>query len=189
MEAFLMQYGLLALVILAAVEGDATFVIAGIMAHFGFIDFFAVIVIGSFSSFLADCGWFWLGSTHSDWILRSHHYHRVGPLVERLARKFKGAEIVIARFVYGTRIASSLFWGVHKFSFARFVVLDLISCLVWAMLLTGIGFFLGKSAELFLGDLRRVELWLLMTSVGVGLVFLIGKFLLDRQADQSNLES
>jgi membrane protein DedA with SNARE-associated domain len=189
METFLLQYGLLALVILAAIEGDATFVIAGVLAHLGLIDFFAVIVIGSISSFIADCIWFWLGYSHSDWILKSRRYRRVGPVVERLAHKFKGCEIVVARFVYGTRIASSLFWGIHKFSFARFVVLDLTSCLVWALVLTSIGFFFGQSAEAFLGEFKQLEVWLLVAMVGVGLVTLAGKLLLDWQAKQSNLES
>jgi membrane protein DedA with SNARE-associated domain len=110
-------------------------------------------------------------------------------VVERLAKKFKGWEIVVARVVYGTRIASALFWGIHKFSFARFAILDLSSCLVWALLLTSIGFFLGQSAEVFLGNLKHIEIWLLAAMIGAGLVVLAGKLLLNWQANRSNLKS
>jgi membrane protein DedA with SNARE-associated domain len=188
MENFLIQYGLLALVILAAVEGDATFVVAGVVAHLGFINFLTVIVVGGLSAFLADCFWFWLGYSHSDFILKSRRYRRLGPVIERLAKRFKGWEIIIARFVYGSRIASALFWGIHKFSFTRFILLDLISCLVWAILLTSIGFFLSKSAEAFLGDLKRLELWLLVAVLGIGFVLLASKLILDWQTDRSDLE-
>jgi membrane protein DedA with SNARE-associated domain len=183
MENLLIQYGLLALIILAAIEGDATFVIAGILAHLGYLNFFAVVVVGGFSAFMADCVWFWLGHSHSEFILRNHRYQRVGPQVERLTRRFRGWELIMSRFVYGTRIASAMFWGVHKFSFARFVLLDSISCLAWALLLTSIGFFLGKSAEALLGHLKRVEIWLLIALVGIGLVFLVGKLIMRREVD------
>ncbi|MCV5526706.1 hypothetical protein OFN18_32080, partial [Escherichia coli] len=58
----------------------------------------------------------------------------------------------------------------------RFALIDALSCTMWSILLTGIGYVLSGSAQAILGRIKRVELWLLL-----GLLFVVGSSLLIRR--------
>ncbi len=47
-------------------------------------------------------------------------YERVGHRIERLAARLGPAELIASRFVYGTKAASMVFWGLHGMSVVRF---------------------------------------------------------------------
>ncbi len=85
--------------------------------------------------------------------------------VKKLVEQFGAWEIIMSRFVYGTRIASSLFWGIQGLSFARFAFFDVIGCVLWASLLIGLGFFMSNSAQALIGKIKAVERWLLVALV------------------------
>src|SRR5439155_223752 len=82
-------------------------------------------------------------------------YLRAAPLIERLVARVGEREIVLSRFVYGTRIASMFFWGVHRLPYARFAAFDLVGCLLSAIVLAGLGFGLSTSAVALLGRVTR----------------------------------
>ena len=70
-------------------------------------------------------------------------------------------ELLAARLVFGARIASAIFWGVRGLSVGRFVSIDLIGCLAWASAMTSLGWLLSHSAMLLIGEVKRIEIWLL----------------------------
>jgi len=77
--------------------------------------------------------------------------------IERLAARIGPWEIVLARFVYGTRFASMLFWGIRRLGWLRFVALDLVGSLLGALILVTLGFALSQSATAVIGEVERVE--------------------------------
>lgn len=173
MEELLIHYGLFAVALFAFFEGDVTYIMAGIVAHMGLIDFWAVIVIGSVCSFANDAIWYWVGHHQSHRVKTNRAYLQAGPTVERLAAKYGAWQIMTTRLVYGTRIASAIFWGVQKYSFARYSVLAFTGCLLWATLLTSLGYFLSTSAELLMSEIKTLELWLLgglLAAIGVYII-------------------
>jgi membrane protein DedA with SNARE-associated domain len=105
-------------------------------------------------------------------------YQRVGPTIERLARKLGPWQLLAARFVYGTKAASMVFWGLHGLRFGRFLTIDAIGCVVGTLVFTGLGYLVSGSAVALLGKVKRVELWLL----GVLLVGAVIVFIIDRTA-------
>ncbi len=135
METLLIRYGLAAVFIGGAVEGDVTFILAGVVVHLGLLNLPTAIAAGTLGAFAGDCSWYWLGRSGSARIRGSRAYQRAEPTSSRLARRFGVWEIVPARFIFGARMASSVFWGIRRVAFARFVVSDLIGCMVWAGLL------------------------------------------------------
>lgn len=184
MENFLIHYGLLAVALFAFFEGDITYVMAGVVAHLGYFDFMAVIIIGSICSYANDVVWYWVGYKQADKIKASRIYRRAGPKVERLAAKYGTWQILSTRLVYGTRIASAIFWGVQKFSFVRYTIIDFLSCLLWAVVLTGLGFFLSNSAGMLIRHVHALELWLLVAVIiGVG-AYIVGRTALKQRVKE-----
>src|SRR5690349_7764805 len=134
-EEFLVRYGAVAVVLGAMLEGDLSIVMAGVVAHLGYLSLATALEAAWLGAFIGDSLWYALGRVRADAIKRSGVYRRAAPLIGRLVARLGDREIVLARFVYGTRIASMFYWGVHRLPFARFALLDLIGCLLSVLVL------------------------------------------------------
>ena len=147
MREFLSLYGLWAAFILALIENDVAFIAIGVVAKLGDdnpitpdLNLFAVIPAAIVGAIIHDSVWFALGHLHSDTIKSSRVYRSIGPMVERLARRFGPWEIFLARFIYGTRNPSSVFWGIQRLPWVQFAGIELLALTIWGGLLTAIGF-------------------------------------------------
>lgn len=160
MQDFLVRYGLLAVVVGAAFEGDVTIIMAGVVAHLGFFGLPLAVEAACLGAFIGDSGWYWLGRTQSARVRQTRFYRRAAPTIERLVARLGAWEVVMARFVYGTRIASMFFWGVHGLPFARFAALDALGCVLSATLLAGLGYVASGSVAAVVGRVKRAEMWL-----------------------------
>ena len=147
MREFLSTYGLWAAFILALIENDVAFIAIGVVAKLGDnnpitpdLNLFAVIPAAIIGAIIHDSVWFSLGHMHSDTIKSSKVYRRIGPMIERLARRFGPWEIFVARFIYGTRNPSSVFWGIQRLPWIKFASIELLSLTIWGGILAGVGF-------------------------------------------------
>jgi membrane protein DedA with SNARE-associated domain len=174
-ESILIHYGPLAVFVGAAFEGDVSLVLAGVVAHLGFFPLPVAIVAGWLGSIASDCGCYWIGRWHADWVRGTRLYEHVRPLVERLAARVGPREIVIARFVYGSRVVSMVFWGVRRLPFVQFLALDVLGCALSVTALECVGFVLGASAVALLGRAKKLERWLLGALVVSAVVVLVMK--------------
>jgi membrane protein DedA with SNARE-associated domain len=173
MEILLIRYGLAAVFLGGALEGDATFILAGVVVQLNLLHLPSAIAVGTLGALTGDCTWYWFGRSGSARIHNSPIYMRAEPIASRLASRFGAWEIVVARFIFGARTASCVFWGTRRLSFAKFVVLDLIGCLTWVGLLITLGRLLSNKATMLIGEVRRIELWLLGTLILTISAFLI----------------
>jgi membrane protein DedA with SNARE-associated domain len=174
LQELLIRYGLLAVVVGAAFEGDFSLILAGVVAHLGIFPFPHAIAAGVLGSLLGDSIWFGFGRLRGPRFRQGRLYRRVGPTIERLAYRLGPWELLAARFVYGTKAASMLFWGLHGLRVARFLLIDAIGCTMGALVFTGLGYLVSGSAIAILGKVKRVELWLLgVLLVGAVIVFII----------------
>jgi membrane protein DedA with SNARE-associated domain len=165
MQALVARFGLLAIFLGAAVEGDSTLILTGVIGHLGLVDFPLAVIVGACGAFLGDCVFFGLGRTGSAALEEHQFYRRMRPVIERLVGRFGAWEIVVTRFVYGTRIASMVFWGTQAIALGRFVIFELLGCTLWAGVLASLGYLFSSSAVALLGRVRRVEIWLLIAAV------------------------
>jgi membrane protein DedA with SNARE-associated domain len=176
LQQFLIQHGLLAVLLVATVEGDLSVIVAGAVAHLGFFPFLAAIVAGAVGNFLGDCTWYLLGRFASVRIRNTRVYRKVGPTVEKLARRFGVWQLLAARVVYGTRNASMVFWGLHHLGFGRFTLVDAFGCLLWSSVFAGLGYLASDRAEAWIGQVKQLELWLLgAVIVAAVLVYLVNR--------------
>ena len=163
MEDALIRYGLLAVFLGAMLEGDVSVILAGVLAHLGFFSLTGAIVVGACGGIVADVVCYVIGRTHAATIRGSAVYQRVGSFVEQLAKRIGPYGVALARFIYGTRIASMLVWGMYGLPVVRFVALDVIGCVAWSTVLASLGFVTSDSATLLVGKFKRAEHWLLVS--------------------------
>ena len=173
-EHLILRYGLAAVFVGAAVEGDLTLILAGVAAHLGYFSFPTALAASVLGGFLGDLAWYSLGRLRGPQFRAGRLYQRVGHRIEILARRLGAAELIASRFVYGTKAASMVFWGLHGMSLPRFLLVDAVGCVLGTLVFTGLGYAVSGSATVLLGHVRRVERWLLgAVLVGALLVFVI----------------
>lgn len=174
LESLVLRYGLAAVFLGSAIEGDFTLILAGVAAHLGYFPFPLAVAAGVVGSMLGDLAWYALGRLRGPRFRAGRFYRRVGHRIEALARRIGPAQLIAARFVYGTKAASMVFWGLHELPLVRFLLVDGVAAVIGATVFTGLGYVVSGSATLLLGKVRRVQLWLLgALLVGAVLVFLI----------------
>jgi len=174
LQNLVMQYGLVAVLLGSALEGDFTLILAGVCAHLGYFPFPLAVAAGAMGSFAGDLAWYALGRFRGPRFRAGRLYQRLGHRIEALAKRFGPAQLLAARFVYGTKAASMVFWGLHDLPLAKFALVDGIGAVIGSAVFTGLGYLVSGSATLLFGKVRRVQLWLLgALVVGVVLVFLI----------------
>jgi len=172
--SLVVHYGLAAVLLGSAFEGDFTLILAGVFAHLGYFPFPLAVGVGAVGSLIGDLAWYSLGRVRGPRFRAGRFYRRVGHRIEALARRLGPAQLLAARFVYGTKAASMLFWGLHELPLVTFLIVDSIGALIGSLVFTGLGYLVSGSATLLLGKVRRIQLWLLgVLIVGVVLVFLI----------------
>jgi membrane protein DedA with SNARE-associated domain len=161
LQDLVLRYGPAAVVLGTATEGDVSMILTGVMAHLGLLAAPVALAAGAGGAMLGDVVCYVLGRVHSRAILSSALYRRAAPFVSPIAARLGPWQIVMSRFVYGTRVATMVYWGAHDMPAWRFAIADAAGCLAWALLLGGLGFLASSSAETVLGRVRHAEMWLL----------------------------
>jgi len=164
-EALIARFGLVAIFLGSALEGDVILLLTGVTAHLGLVNFPLAIAVGAAGCLTGDTIWFTVGRVRSEAIRATRVYRTVGPTVERVANRVGHWQIVGARFIYGTRVATMLYWGAHRLTFAQFLLADVVGCVLWAGLLGAAGYAASHGASLLLGEVKRIEFWLLGAAV------------------------
>jgi len=182
MDALIQQFGLAMVFLGTAVEGDVTMMLAGVTAHLGLFRLGEAMAVGALGGFAGDVVYYGLGRWHATTIRSTQLYRRAEPAIGRFTARFGPLEIVVSRFVYGTRVASMVFWGVQRLPLWRFALIDALGCALWAAALGGLGFTLSGSAVLLVGRVRRVRVWLLGALLGCAALVLLYRAILRRRA-------
>ena len=176
LQELLVQYGLVAVLVGSAFEGDFTLLLAGVVAHIGIFSFPLAIGAGALGTLVGDSAWYALGRLRGPSFKAGRLYLRLGPKIERLAHRMGPWQLLAARFVYGTKAASMLFWGLHGLPLRVFLLIDAVGCIIGAVVFTSLGYLVSGSATVLLGHVKRVELWLLGAFlIGVVIVFVIDR--------------
>jgi membrane protein DedA with SNARE-associated domain len=176
LQDLLVRYGLLAVLIGSAFEGDFSLILAGVVSHLGIFPFWLAVGAGVAGSLVGDLIWYGFGRFRGPRFREGKLYRRVGPTIDRLARQLGPWQLLASRFVYGTKAASMLFWGLHGLTLPRFLLIDAIGCVLGAFVFTGAGYLVSGSATVLLGRVRRVQLWLLGALIaGAVVVYVINR--------------
>ena len=187
------QYGIYAVFALCTVEGDITLLISGTMAHAGFFGewgFFKVLVAGTLGGMAGDSVGYAVGRIFHENAKDYRFYQVAQPRVEKLIEKFGGSAIIISKYIYGIRVAMCVFYGVGKMPFFRFLGLSAISCLLWVLLLAGIGYFFSGAVISMMGDFKQVGFALFFVVMfGIIVFYVIERYWLSERVEDADPET
>jgi membrane protein DedA with SNARE-associated domain len=65
--------------------------------------------------------------------------------------------LFLCRYIRGARAATMLFWGTQRLSYGRFIALDALNCLIWALVFGGLGYLFSSSLQSLIGEIRRLK--------------------------------
>lgn len=170
LEHLISQYGVLAVFLGAAFEGETAVFLGGVFAHRHFLTWWEAATAAALGSFAADQAWFFAGRYANrlaivQRFLKSDAARRVNHLLEAHPTGF----ILAFRFIYGMRTVSPIAIGLTSVPAHRFVFLNFIAAIVWAVLITTIGYLFGNAVEALFGRLR-LHLHLIITLAVIALV-------------------
>jgi len=189
----LAQYGIVAVFFLCTVEGDITLLISGTMAHgglFGYLSFWKVFLAGTLGGVVGDSVGYAIGRIFRE-NARDYKFYQVAqPRVEKLMNKFGGWAIIVSKYVYGLRVAVCLSYGVSKMPFWRFVIMSAVSCSIWVMILTSIGFFFSGAIKSVIGDFRQVGIFLfIVVLIGILVFYVIERYWISERVEDASPET
>jgi len=185
MEAYIIHFGYIIILVSSFFAGEGILVLAGFLAHRGYLSFFIVVLVAFTGSLVSDQLYFFIGrekgmvyldnhpswKTKSDRILKQIHQHQ-------------NLVILLFRFFYGIRSITPFLIGVSGISSIKYLMLNAMGAITWAVALTSVGYFFGHAAELLLDDIRKYEIIIIGFIILVGFMFWI---LRSREENKENI--
>jgi membrane protein DedA with SNARE-associated domain len=160
--SYLAEYGYLAILIFAFLEGETAMLLAGYAAQQGFLDLRLVMLLGFLGAFAGDQLWFYLARRHGGrWLAARPELAAKATKAKHLLERHATLFILSFRFIYGLRNLGAVAVALSNVPTRRFVILNAIAALLWAILVIGAGFLFGEAAASLLDQLASVQKQLL----------------------------
>jgi membrane protein DedA with SNARE-associated domain len=174
---WLSQYGYFAILAITFLEGESIVILAGIAAYQGLLSLEWVIAAAVLGSFCGDQFYYTIGRRYGAPLLKRW------PALEgkiawafRLVRKHEIPFILSFRFIYGVRNVSPFVIAMAGVPRAKFMALNLVAAVLWALAFSFGGFYFGKALEEVLGEHQYIALAALaVVACLVGLITWIRK--------------
>ena len=173
-ELLLHKFGYFAVFIGTFLEGETILVMAGFFAERGYMEIFTVAIVAACGAYVGHTFWFWLGRTQGVRLLdrfprMKKHFGRGIRIFER----YGAPAIFITQWLYGLRVTCAVIIGISRISVAKFLILEAITCLIWAAVISAAGYYFGRAVEHVLGRAAHIEKWgliiLLVGGIGIWL--------------------
>ncbi len=158
MEEMLAQYGFLALILGALLQGEMAVATGGVLAHQGMLSLPAVIVIGAIVSFSSAQAFFLAGRhlSHIHFVHQAMARPGFAQAEERIARHPQSLTFAL-HFMFGMRMIGPTALGMTSIPTLRYTWLSALAALLWSAIFTLVGYALGESLHAIFGQMRTVE--------------------------------
>jgi membrane protein DedA with SNARE-associated domain len=175
MQGFLIKYGLIAVFLGAMFEGDIVVPTAGALASFGYHSPVVITLVCISGMFAGDCMWYWLGRIFGKRLSGTKLYKKAMPKAEKLADKMGVWQIAAARFIWGARVATMIFWGFKRLNFAVFAAIDLLAVTVFTTALVTLGYYFSRGLRRLVGDVEQFQYIALGAIAVIMVVFILAR--------------
>jgi membrane protein DedA with SNARE-associated domain len=155
---YLAEYGYLVVALGAFAEGETILLLSGLAVQQGVLDLRIVLLLGIVGAFAGDQLWFALARHHgSRWLARRPHLLAKAARAKHLLERHATLFILSFRFIWGLRNLGAVVVGLSDVPTWRFVVLNFIAAVLWAVIVIMAGYLFGEAAMALLDRLASVE--------------------------------
>jgi membrane protein DedA with SNARE-associated domain len=190
-ETLVETYGYWAILIGTFAEGETILVLGGFAAHRGYLALPWVILAAFIGSLCGDQLFFYLGRSHSQRVMaRLPSWKERIRKAKRLLERFQTPLILGFRFLYGLRAVIPFVIGMSSVPASRFILLNTISALIWAIVVGTGGYLFGNILEIMLGDIKHYERAILGGVAVIGMCFwIVRRYLHGRKRTMDQIHS
>ncbi len=165
------QYGYFAILIGTFLEGETILLLGGFAAHMGYLELPWVMLSALAGSFSGDQLYFYIGRYFGPKLIAKRLSWQEGAeRVYALLHKHQNLLILSFRFFYGLRNVTPFAVGAAKVSRIRFLLLNFVGAVIWALAFAYAGYIFGSAIEQFMGDFHRYEIYVLLGMVVLGVL-------------------
>src|SRR5512141_558881 len=152
------QYGYAAVGIGAFLEGETVLILAAVSAHLGYLELPIVVAVAAVGAFFGDNLYFFAGRYFGPQLMQ--RFPTLGaavPRVDRFVGRWHALAVIVLRFTYGLRIAGPIVLGAGRMRTLTFVLATAAGAVLWAILLSALGWAFGHAATRILGNVAKAE--------------------------------
>lgn len=166
---FIEQYGLIAVFLGCVAEGESAAILGGFFAHQHVFLLWHAMAAAALGAFAGDTCFFILGRSFADHRYVKRLRRRPGfSRAYRLLNTHPNIFVLSNRYVYGMRLVGGIAAGLSRITVQRFVTLNALSSIIWAVLFGTIGYVFGLGAEHIVGQaLAHHERLLIALAIGL----------------------
>jgi len=171
-QQLIQQYGYAAVALGAFLEGETVLILAAVSAHLGYLKLPLVIVVAAIGAFLGDNLYFFAGRCYGPRLMqRFPTLGKAVPRVDRFVGRWHALAVILLRFTYGLRIAGPIVLGAGRMGTLTFVLANAAGALLWALVLSALGWAFGHAATRMLGNVAKAEH--IAIGVVIGVILLV----------------
>lgn len=139
------QYGYVALFFGCLAEGETFTLLGGVAAHEGLLHYGLVVLVAMAGGILGDTALFFLGRYYGASILKKFKKHQKQiKKANSLIRKRPVLFVIGVRFMYGLRIIGPIIIGSSRLKPQKFMLLNVIGAMLWALIFVTLGYVGGQ---------------------------------------------
>lgn len=172
------QYGYLMLLFGSLGEGAPIMVFGGFAAHRGWLSLVPwVILIGAIGNAAAQIVWFFSARYAGRKILeKKAGWSAKVEKADRLLARWEAPVVLGARFIPGFNTTAIIALALSAMPPRKFLVLNAIGAIVWAVAFGILGYALGQAVERYIGDIEHYEKPIAVVLVVAGLAFVVWRY-------------
>ncbi|MEO5347576.1 MAG: DedA family protein [Magnetococcus sp. YQC-9] len=161
-EQILREYGYIVLFIGTFLEGETMVLVAGYLAKAGVLDLNLVILSSFAGSYLGDQTAFFIGRRWGHLLVKktsSESWKQRTERVMYLLDRYNTWFILGFRFIYGVRNVTPFALGASPIHSIRFMLLNCLAAIVWAISFGYGGYIFGHAMEGFLDQIKHYQIY------------------------------
>ncbi|HVS21562.1 MAG TPA: DedA family protein [Pyrinomonadaceae bacterium] len=157
------------------VPGETILLVAGYFAATGEFHLVLVMLVATTGAVIGDNIGFALGHHYGrGFLLRFGRFVLLTPKriehLEGYFTRYGNKTILVARFIFGLRVVGALLAGASNMRWRVFVVYNVAGAILWASVITTLGYLFGQSLPLLVKWVGRSGTILLIAAILIGLI-------------------
>ena len=162
------NYGYFFVFIGTFLEGETIVALAGFAAYAGYLKLVYIIPIAIAGALLGDQTFFYFGRYKGrKFLSRRPQLEARVEKVHLLLEQYHGWIIFGSRFMYGFRAIIPMALGASRLSGTKFFFLNFLGAVVWGIFFAFGGYAFGGAIELFLGNVKRFEVIVVVAAIAI----------------------